>query len=249
MKSYLTILLFAAGFLVAGFRSSPVNAQEHHAALVITPLVSNFYVYTSWGMTGGTSFPANGLYLVTREGVVIIDSPWDTTQFQPLLDSIVQRHHRPVVLCIATHFHEDRTAALDFFRLKGIKTYTSRQTDMLCQANGQHRAQFLFDKDTLFTVGGYSIRTYYPGEGHTLDNIVVWFDRDRVLYGGCLVKSTEAIDLGNVKDGNPAAYAATIRRVQDKFPNPAYIIPGHQSWTGIQSLQRTLDMAQSAGSR
>lgn len=240
MNQYFKLLLL----LATGCQGFSAAAQSAHGALVITHLTGDVYVYTTWGMTGGTSFPANGLYLVTRAGVVVIDSPWDTTQFQPLLDTISQRHHQPVVLCIATHFHEDRTAGLGYFRTKGIKTYTSRQTDKLSQATGKHRAEFLFDKDTVFSVGGYSIQTYFPGEGHTRDNIVVWFDRDRVLYGGCLVKSTEAGDLGNVKDGNPGAYAETIRRVQSKFPTPAYVIPGHQGWGSTGSLQHTLEMAE-----
>ncbi len=225
------------------------HAQQPHPALTITPLAGNLYVYTTWGKTGGEPYPANGLYLVTDEGVVLIDSPWDTTQFQPLVDSIRARHHRPVVLCIATHWHSDRTAGLEYYRKKGIKTYTSRQTDAYSRVNGKPRAEFLFDTDTVFHVGGYAIQTFYPGEAHTRDNIVVWFGKDRVLYGGCLVKSTESTDLGYTDDGNVGAYAETIRRVQAKFPNVAYVIPGHMDWKDPKSLQHTLEMAQQAGGK
>ena len=76
----------------------------------------------------GSPFPSNGLYLVTKKGVVVVDAPFDTTQFQPLVDSIRERHHQPVVLNIATHFHKDRTAALEFFRRRGVATYTTRLT-------------------------------------------------------------------------------------------------------------------------
>ena len=220
-----------------------------HPALRIVHLTDNLYVYTTWGTADGAPYPANGLILVTRAGVALMDSPWDTTQFQPLLDSIQRRFHRPVVLCIATHFHEDRTAGLTYYRTRGIKTYTTALTDSLCRVHGEPRAEFLFSGDTVFRLGGYVIQTYYPGEGHTKDNIVVWFDRAKVLYGGCLVKSMEANDLGNVADGNLAAYAETIRRVQRKFPDAAYVIPGHLDWHDKRSLRHTLDMALSAGSR
>jgi metallo-beta-lactamase class B len=219
------------------------TCQAQHTLLTIAPLTRNFYVYTTWGQAGGEPYPANGLYLVTPEGVVLMDTPWDTTQFQPLLDTIRRRHHQDVVLCIATHWHSDKTAGLDYYRAKGIKTYTTRLTDSLSLANGKPRAEFLFDRDTTFTVGGYTLQTFYPGEGHTRDNIVVWFGKDRVLYGGCLVKSTEAPDLGFTGDGNLGAYAATIRRVQSQFPHPAYVITGHLSWQDPRSLQHTLDMA------
>jgi metallo-beta-lactamase class B len=57
-------------------------------------------------------------------------------------------------------------------------------------------------------------------------------------------KSTEAIDLGYPKDGNVQAYAETIHRVQARFPDAAYVIPGHQGWTSTNSLQHTLDLVQ-----
>jgi metallo-beta-lactamase class B len=221
--------------------------KQQHAPLTIAPLTGNFYVYTTWGQAGGEPYPANGLYLLTPEGVVLIDTPWDTTQFQPLLDTIWQRHHQHVVLCIATHWHSDKTAGLAYYRSKGIKTYTTRLTDSLSLVNGKPRAEFLFANDTTFTVGGYAVQTFFPGEGHTKDNIVVWFGKDRVLYGGCLIKGVEAPDLGYTADGNPAAYAATIRRLQAKFPNPAYVIPTHQRWESTQSVQHTLEMAKKAG--
>jgi metallo-beta-lactamase class B len=225
-------------FVLMSFKPQP------HPPLTIARLTGDYYVYTTWGTAGGEPYPANGLYLVTPEGVVLIDTPWDTTQFQPLLDSIRQRHHRPVVLCIATHWHSDKTAGLAYYRAKGIPTYTTRLTDSLSLANGKPRAAFLFTNDTSFNVGGYVVQTFFPGEGHTKDNIVVWFGRDRVLYGGCLIKGVEAPDLGYTGDGNLAAYAATIRRLQAKFPNPAYVIPTHQGWQSIESVQHTLDMAE-----
>src|SRR5580698_7690752 len=99
-----------------------------HPPLVVTHLSDNFYVYTTWGQYGTQSYPANGLYLVTPDGVVLIDTPWDSTQFQPLLDTILQRHHQPVVFCIATHWHSDKTAGLSYYRSRGIKTYSTRLT-------------------------------------------------------------------------------------------------------------------------
>ncbi len=54
------------------------------------------------------------MYLVTDSGAVLIDTPWDASQTKPLLDSIVKRHNKKVVVCITTHFHDDRTSGLGF---------------------------------------------------------------------------------------------------------------------------------------
>jgi hypothetical protein len=72
--------------------------------------------------------------------------------------------------------------------------------------------------------------TYYPGPGHASDNIVIWFETERVLYGWCLVKSVDDNSLGNLSDANVPAYPKTIRNVINKCKRPRYIIPGHNDW-------------------
>jgi metallo-beta-lactamase class B len=95
--------------------SNDISGQDKDSSLKITPLTGEFYVFTTFDSYKGNLVPANGMYLVTSDGVMMFDTPWDTTQFQPLLDSIKSRHHKNVVLCIATHFHEDRTGGLQYY--------------------------------------------------------------------------------------------------------------------------------------
>lgn len=218
-------------------------AQHSDSSLKISPLTGDFYIFTTYNYYKGTRIPANGMYLLTNKGVVMFDTPWDTTQFQPLLDSIRVRHNKKVVLCFASHFHEDRTGGLGYYRQQGIKTYTTRQTDDLSKKRGMKRAEFLIDKDTAFKIGQYSFQTYYPGHGHAPDNIVFWFEKEKILYGGCLIKSVADDDLGNLGDASITAYAATIKNVQRKCKDPKHIIPGHNDWANIQSLEHTLKMA------
>ena len=212
--------------------------------LVISHLTGDFYIFTTYGLYKGSPVPANGMYMVSSKGVVLFDTPWDSTQFQPLLDSIKIKHNREVVLCISTHFHEDRTAGLEYYRQRGVKTYTTELTDKMSKLRNEKRAEFLIYKDTVFTMGQHVFRTYYGGPGHSPDNIVIWFDKEKILYGGCLVKSTEAEDLGNLSDANPKAWAATIKNIQHKFGSPNYIIPGHLDWHSKESLTHTLDLIQ-----
>lgn len=219
------------------------NAQTPSAPLEIARLTGDFYIYTTYNTYQDSQVPANGMYLVTRAGVVMFDTPWDTTQFQPLLDSIRARHHQPVVMCFATHWHSDKTAGLEYYRRQGIKTYTTVQTDALSKKNHMKRAEFLMTKDTVFRVGQYSFETYYPGEGHTADNIVIWFKKEKVLYGGCLIKGADAENLGFLGDGNTGTYAATLRKVQQKCPHPKHIIVAHSDWRDLRSLEHSIEMA------
>lgn len=218
--------------------------QAADSSLQITRLTGDFYIYTTYNLYKEYRVPANGMYLVTPKGVVLFDTPWDTTQFQPLLDSIKTRHHQPVVLCIPTHFHDDRTGGLEYYRRQGIKTFTTVRTDELSKQHNKKRAEFLMTKDTVFNLGKYSFETYYPGEGHAPDNIVIWFKQQKILYGACLIKSWEDEDLGYLGDANKLAYANTIKKVQRKCPNPKYVIVGHGDWSKTRSLAHTLKMAE-----
>jgi metallo-beta-lactamase class B len=40
------------------------------------------------------------MYLVTKDAVILLDAPWDTTPFQPLLDGIELKHNKNVVIPI-----------------------------------------------------------------------------------------------------------------------------------------------------
>lgn len=218
-------------------------AQSSESQLEIHHLTGEFYVYKTFSIYKGARISANGLYLVTNAGVVLIDSPWDTTQFQPLLDTIQKRHNKNVSMCIATHFHEDRTAGLEYYSKRGIKTFTTKQTDALSKVRGMKRAEFLIDKDTTFRIGEYTFETFYPGAGHAPDNIVIWFEKDKVLYGGCLIKSTDDKTLGNLGDASVKEYANTIKNVQRKYGDAKYVIPGHNGWSSVGSLNHTFEMA------
>lgn len=230
----ITAFLFSFGHAVA---------QTDSARLKITPLTGDFFIYTTYSTYEGSKIPAHGMYVVTNNGVVLFDTPWDTTQFQPLLDSIFFKHGKKVILCIATHWHSDRTEGLAYYKQKGIKTYTTVLTDELSKQHNKKRAEFLISKDTVFNVTPYTFETFYPGPGHTEDNIVLWFHNEKILYGGCLIKGAEAKDLGFLGDGNVAAYASTLINVQKNFPHPRFIIVSHHNWTNKNSLTHSIKLA------
>jgi metallo-beta-lactamase class B len=225
------------------FLGLTVYAQKQTTKnLKITPLTGDYYIFTTYKSINGNPFPSNGMYCIYDNGVVLFDTPWDTTQFQPLLDSIANRHNKKVVACIATHFHDDRTAGLEYYKSKGIKTYSSKQTFDLCKQNNEKQVEFYFTNDTTFNFGNHSFQTYYAGEGHTKDNIVIWCNDAKILYGGCLVKSTDNNGLGNIADANLNEWSATIKNVMKKYPKPTYVIPGHFGWTSNQGLEHTLKL-------
>ena len=95
-----------------------------------------------------------------------------------------------------------------------------------------------------FQVGKVKFQTFYPGAGHTADNIVVWFPKQKILYGGCFVKSISAKDLGYTGEANVPDWEGSIIKVQKNFKKPKFIIPGHQRWDSLEALNHTLELVQ-----
>lgn len=222
--------------------SAKAITQDTLKNLTITHLIGDYFIFTTYKLIQGSVFPSNGMYVVTDIGVVLFDTPWDTSQFQPLLDSIEFRHHKKVISSISTHFHDDRTAAVNYYNDKGIKTHSSKLTFDLCKEKGENQPAFYFDKDTTFNFGKHLFQTFYPGEGHSKDNIVIWCPNEKILYGGCLVKSTENNNLGYINDANLEEWPHSVKKVIKKFLNPVFVIPGHFGWGSKRGLQHTLKL-------
>ena len=218
--------------------------QTKNSLLQISHLTGDFYVYKTFNKYQGNLISANAMYLVTNDGVVLFDAPWDTNQYQPLLDSIKAKHNKDVIMYVVTHSHGDRAGGIAFYKKKEIKTYSIKLTDEILKEKKEPRAAFIIPNDTTFKVGEHSFHIYYPGKGHASDNIIAWFDNEKVLYGGCFIKSTSAKDLGFLGDSDVKEWEESILKVQSKFKNPKYIIPGHDDWADLESLNHTLQMVQ-----
>ena len=182
--------------------------------------------------------PANGL-VVNGDSVLLIDTGWDTAQLKQIIDWTKINLHKSISYCIVTHSHEDRASGIAMLQQYGVKVFALKATDeKLIKEYGRH-ADIILPEDSTFNIGNLTVTTYYPGAGHTKDNIVVWFPQQKILFGGCLVKSTEATDLGNLSDADVKQWPTSIKKLIWRFGNAEYIIPGHQSWADKSSLQHT----------
>lgn len=225
-------------FSLACFFSMGSNAQ-----LDFKKISDSSYVFSTYHTFDSVRYSAHGLLKITDAGVVMIDTPWDSLQFQALLDSIEVKFHKPVVLVISTHWHEDRTAGLDYYNQKGISTYSTYATKNLCMEHHLPQAKYTFEGDTTFRIGNTVFETYYPGAGHSSDNIVVYFPKEKILVGGCFVKSVEATDLGNLSDANIGMWPIAAKNLIKKYPKVKTVIPGHQKISsGKKALKYTLKL-------
>ncbi len=235
----LRILLFLLSSFIPA--RTPPNPK-----LVVTPLNDRVLVHTTYGLYQGNAVPSNGLIIKTGNGVVLVDTGWDsegnTENTQQLLQWVVDSLHQPVRLCIVTHAHDDRVGGINALKKAGIRVVSTPLTAQKTVKQGYASPDPVLSNDTTFTVGRVPIRCFFPGEGHTSDNIVVWLPNERILHGGCFIKSVVADGMGNVADANLSEWPNAIRRVMHLFGTAKIVVPGHDAWSDTKALQHTLDL-------
>ncbi len=235
----LRLLLFA--FVLLG------SAQAQPAPkLVVSRLSDRVWVHTTYGIYQNNPVPSNGLIINTKDGVVLVDTGWDsdgnTDNTQQLLRWVADSLHQPVRLCIVTHAHDDRVGGISALRKAGVRVLSTPLTAQKAVKLGHESPEGILPADTTFIFGQELIRCYFPGEGHTSDNIVVWLPRQQLLHGGCLVKSVAVFGMGNVADANLTEWANSIRRLMSQFGTAKLVIPGHEAWGDTKSLDHTLQL-------
>ncbi len=221
------------------FTLSTTMAQTDSLDAVITPLASDVFVHTSFKRLSGSPYPSNGLIVRTSAGMVLIDNAWDERQARQIIGWARQRFDQPVVLCVVTHAHDDRTggyAALDSEKIPLWSAQHTAERSKISSLRG------ILPNDTLIRVGNTDIEIHFPGAGHAPDNIVVWLPSEKILFGGCLVKSASATHLGNIADADLDSWPAAIQDLLQRYPDARWIVPGHHKWSGRDALARTLQL-------
>lgn len=209
----------------------------------LTKINDNVWVHTTYYDYNGFRTESNGLLILTAKGLVLVDTPWTNEQTKELIKLTKEKFKQEVIAAIITHAHIDR--------IGGIKTLLENKIDVKSTLLTAQRAEELgYDKpnpsivndDAILEFGEMKLEVYFPGEGHTIDNIVVWLPNDKILFGGCILKSIESISIGNTDDANIEQWPSSIENLINKFPSPTVIIPGHGTWGDKEIYTHTLNL-------
>ncbi|MCL4163588.1 UNVERIFIED_CONTAM: hypothetical protein GTU68_000136, partial [Idotea baltica] len=128
------------------------------------------------------------------QNAFIVDTPWSESDTEKLV-SWIKSQGLEIIGSLSTHSHEDRTAGIEFLNAKSIPTYASNSTNFILRNQNKATATNSFSAERVSLADG-SIEAFYPGPGHTVDNLVVWLPDYNILYGGCFVRSENSKGLG-----------------------------------------------------
>ena len=195
--------------------------------------------------TDERGIPSNGLIAVTAHGLLLVDTAWTEAETEAVLKWGEARLGQPWVGAIITHDHADRDGGLAALQRRHIPIAALDLTVAKLQKRGMGGVTTLFTAKAGALQDPRGFEAFYPGPGHTSDNIVLKFPQ--VLFGGCLIKAADAPDLGFTGDADLASWPAAVQRVAARYPK-VKIIPGHGpiDRTGA-AYQHTIDLLAGAG--
>ncbi|HJW08345.1 MAG TPA: subclass B1 metallo-beta-lactamase [Holophagaceae bacterium] len=218
------------------------HMQRIGPGLWVAPLAKGVWVTSfTHRLDKDTMYPANGLVVDAADGAMLVDPGWEPAQAKALLAWAQRTLTHPVRRAIITHSHEDRSAGIAVLAEAGIPSYGLARTRELLLQKRRAPVEALPDLETKPWRGAGGLEVRFPGPGHAPDNLVVWVPSAKVLYGGCLLKSTTAPGLGNLEDADLDQWPRTMHRVREAYPDVRIQVPGHGTVEG-DAIAHTLEL-------
>ncbi|HEY8256771.1 MAG TPA: MBL fold metallo-hydrolase, partial [Gemmatimonadales bacterium] len=202
-------------------------------------------VYAVVGDTGrGVEGRPNAGFIVTTEGVVVVDALASPRDGARLFQTIRNITKQPIVWLVLTHHHPDHHFGAIVFKRAGAKVIAHPDRRTLASEGGEDALiadwvrvvgldamrGFEFadtpdrpvsDSDTL-RLGGRTIVITHPGAAHTAGDLLVWLPRERVLFAGDILVE-DGVTM--MVDGSTPALLEALDMIDSLHPRVA--VPGH----------------------
>ena len=213
----------------------------------VKQLCDNIWLHTTWHRFEGSArpFPSNGIVIIDEGQAVIVDTPCTDQQTIVLCDWIQDVHNVKVSCVVPTHWHIDCAGGLGAIHKKGAGSIALARTIEILREKKLPIPRYAFEDSKTIRCGRLKIELYYPGPGHTEDNIVAYIPSCKTLFGGCMVKNAEAAGLGNIAEADLDQWSASLQRVKSTFPKAEVVIPGHGPYSGYDAVDHTIALLES----
>lgn len=211
--------------------------------LYLVEINKNAYVHVSFNPDSEYGrFPSNGLVYINDNKAIVFDTPITEKETELLINWMTDSMHFEVIGLVINHWHNDCQEGIEHFQVRNIKTYASDNTIAISKEKALPVPEIGFEDSLRINVGKTHIDCYYYGEAHSSDNIVCYIPSEKILFGGCMVKSARSRGLGSLTDANLEAWPKTIKTVKDRFKTAEIVIPGHGPYGDLSLLEHTLEL-------
>jgi glyoxylase-like metal-dependent hydrolase (beta-lactamase superfamily II) len=195
------------------------------------------------GSGANRNFISNAGFVVTPEGVLVVDALGAPVLARELLAEIRRITPLPVRYVVVTHYHADHVSGLQEFTAAGAtviahragRDYLNSQTaELRLVASREELAPAVdentrlvaadrwIDAPTTLQLGGIDFVLQPAGPAHTPDDLVVWVPQRKLLFAGDLVFRGRIPFVGQADSGQWIAALDRLLAFE-----PALIVPGH----------------------
>jgi glyoxylase-like metal-dependent hydrolase (beta-lactamase superfamily II) len=250
---WLSALLAGAALAQATPAPAPVKAEQ------VSP--SGWYVQgqAALGTVANRNFISNAGFVVTPQGVVVIDALGSPQLARELMDEVRRVTGRRVTHVVVTHYHADHIYGLQAFKDAGAQiiavrsaleylhsdTAASRlaasRVELAPWINAETRlvpADQWIDGPTDLVVGGVRLQLIPVGPAHTAEDLVVYLPSEKLLFAGDIVFRGRIPFVGQANSGHWIKALETVLQL-----GAAVVVPGHGplSTSARQDMQLTRD--------
>ena len=199
------------------------------------------------GSSANQNFISNAGFVITPEGVVVMDALGSPILAQKLLAEIKKITNQKVVAVIVSHYHADHVYGLQEFKKIGASIYaqgegrnylsseTAKQRliasriDFAPWVNANTRlisADVWIDEKKRLNIGGVEFLITRVGPAHAPEDLIVYAPSEKVLFAGDLVFRGRIPFVGNADSKGWLLALDEIEKL-----NPNVVIPGHGAYS------------------
>ena len=206
-------------------------AETERVQVRAVPGKENLYLVPGFGGSSG----GNILFLVTDEGVLVVDNKFFYS-YPEVMKQLRKVTDKDIRYMLNTHHHYDHAGSNTDFLADNIPILAHRnvRTNVLRDARNDPEGgpTIIYDKSATVVLGGQEVNAHYFGRGHTSGDSVIHFPALRTIHTGDLVLWGNRLDGSTMSPffdfdngGSAADWTATLDGLLSLDFDTA--IPGH----------------------
>ncbi|MBK6570701.1 MBL fold metallo-hydrolase [Candidatus Aalborgicola defluviihabitans] len=215
---------------------------------------------TALGSVENQNFISNAGFIVTDDGVVVVDALGSPALAQAMIAEIRKVTAQPIRYVILTHYHADHIYGLQVFKAAGATVISHQEgREYLNSETAQKRLEatridlapwidakthfvsadrWLDGPETVLQVGSVKLLLHHVGPAHTPEDMVIFDPQSGVMFAGDIVFR------GRIPFVGTADSRLWIQSLNKLLAlNPRVVLPGHgpASFTPVADIELTRD--------